>query len=640
MSVRALASNVSRAAWPAVEPLERRTLLSGPYLIGTPSAGGAIFDHARNRVYVPSGGGNILRFDLNTKAMLAPWTGIGGNLGGGDITPDGKFLYVADGVMAGGSSMVHKITIDTGAVKHLPYTLNYDDSAKNVVVADGKAWVGHYGQWGALRAIDLANDAYTTPGPNLYGGFVVRGKSRTTLWSSDDGSSPSTGAVYDAGSNTWTEKWSAGSTTAAVSPNGAEVALGEGFVNNKLVLLRTAPQYRMNVGYDPDGSTLYTLDDAANKVVAVNPLNGAVRFSFGIADDVSTYVTSGRAFTGAASDDGRWLLLTGSAGVRVYDLTPYKPAATGSIAGNVFDDLDADGVKDAGEVALANWKVFLDADKDGVLDSGEKTASTDSAGNYKFGGLAAGSHRVREVLSSGWRRTGPASDYYDVTLSSAQVVTGKHFGNTQKVLISGTVWNDLDGDGIKEAGEGGLANRKIFLDADKDGVWDAAEKYVLSDPAGNYSFKTLAAGSYRVREVLPSGWRRTAPSASYHDFTLSNGASATGKNFGSTQKILIAGTVFQDLDGDRIKDAGEGGLSGRRVFIDSDGDGQWDSTEKSVLTDSAGNWKFTALSAGTYRVRVAPVAGWKLTTPTAGYHAVTLSSAGTGTGKLFGQKRI
>jgi hypothetical protein len=37
---------------------------------------------------------------------------------------------------------------------------------------------------------------------------------------------------------------------------------------------------------------------------------------------------------------------------------------TASIAGTLFNDLDADGVKDSGEGALSNWKLWLDSDKD------------------------------------------------------------------------------------------------------------------------------------------------------------------------------------------------------------------------------------------------------------------------------------
>lgn len=325
---------------------------------------------------------------------------------------------------------------------------------------------------------------------------------------------------------------------------------------------------------------------------------------------------------------------------------PPPPPASGSIAGTVFKDGDADGVKETGDTGLGGWKAFIDADKDGVLDTGEKTATTDSSGNYKFTGLAAGSYRVREVTGSGWRRTSPSAGYHTVTLASGQAGTGKNFGNTQNVLISGTIWNDLDGDGVKDVGDSAtttepvLSGWKVYIDANKNGLLDTGEKTATTNSSGVFEFSLLPAGTYRLREVLPSGWRRTAPSSGYFDLTLGNGASATGKNFGNTQKILISGSVFNDADGDRVKDSTEAKLSGWRVFIDADGDGIYDSGEKSVLTDTSGNFSFKSLAAGTYNVRVVQQSGWTRTTPTSGYFSITLSAGASSTGKLFGERKI
>lgn len=87
------------------------------------------------------------------------------------------------------------------------------------------------------------------------------------------------------------------------------------------------------------------------------------------------------------------------------------------ISGTLFNDLNGNGNKDSTDVGLANRKVWLDADKDGVLDSGEKTATTNAAGNYLFSGLTrGGSFRVRQAVPSGWRPTGPSTNYYDLAL--------------------------------------------------------------------------------------------------------------------------------------------------------------------------------------------------------------------------------
>ena len=84
--------------------------------------------------------------------------------------------------------------------------------------------------------------------------------------------------------------------------------------------------------------------------------------------------------------------------------------------------------------------------------------------------------------------------------------------------------------------------------------------------------------------------------------TLTTGQKVTGRNFGVTTAVLISGSVFNDANGDKLRNSGETELSGWRVFVDKDKDGIFDAGEN-----------------GTF--------------------AVTLSSGGSATGKLFGEKR-
>jgi hypothetical protein len=59
-----------------------------------------------------------------------------------------------------------------------------------------------------------------------------------------------------------------------------------------------------------------------------------------------------------------------------------------SITGQVFLDLNADGVKQPGEPGLKDRTLYLDLNNNGVQDTGEPTAPTDPSGNYAFTGLA------------------------------------------------------------------------------------------------------------------------------------------------------------------------------------------------------------------------------------------------------------
>src|SRR5258707_14247165 len=47
----------------------------------------------------------------------------------------------------------------------------------------------------------------------------------------------------------------------------------------------------------------------------------------------------------------------------------------------------------------------------------------------------------------------------------------------------------------------------------------------------------------------------------------------------------IQGTIWQDLNNNGIQDTGELGLANRVVYIDTDGNGRFDSGEPSLVTD-------------------------------------------------------
>lgn len=88
--------------------------------------------------------------------------------------------------------------------------------------------------------------------------------------------------------------------------------------------------------------------------------------------------------------------------------------------------------------------------------------------------------------------------------------------------IQGIKWNDLNGNGVQDAGESGLAGWTIYLDQNNNSKLDAGETSTLTDANGNYSFTDLAAGTYTVAEVMKPGWQQTSPSA------VTNGSFETG----------------------------------------------------------------------------------------------------------------
>ena len=89
--------------------------------------------------------------------------------------------------------------------------------------------------------------------------------------------------------------------------------------------------------------------------------------------------------------------------------------AKGEIDGTVWNDLNNNGIHDAGDPGLAGWTVFADLPDathpfgNGVLDPGEVSTTTAADGSYKLTGLLPGAtYYIREVLQSNWQEVTPA----------------------------------------------------------------------------------------------------------------------------------------------------------------------------------------------------------------------------------------
>ncbi len=180
--------------------------------------------------------------------------------------------------------------------------------------------------------------------------------------------------------------------------------------------------------------------------------------------------------------------------------------ALAQIGGQKFNDLDADGVRDEGEPGLAGWIIQLDKNGDGSIDA---TATTDEYGYYRFTDLGPGSYRITEAGREGWLSTGAVSHTL-VTRSGADI-GGADFANVRAASISGVKFEDVDGDGVRDDGEAGLAGWTIFLDANGNGSLDSGESYAVTDAEGAYRFDNLLPGNYVVAEVMRDGWMQTSP---------------------------------------------------------------------------------------------------------------------------------
>ena len=266
-----------------------------------------------------------------------------------------------------------------------------------------------------------------------------------------------------------------------------------------------------------------------------------------------------------------------------------------------FQDTNANGVKDAGEPGLATWVInaYADTVPDGVLSVAEFTAgpagtsTTDASGNYSIGALTPGKYVVCEVLQAGWIQssgggadecTGSATlgaDGYAITLTSGQTDADNDFGNYQNATKTGMKFQDTNANGVKDAGEPGLATWVInaYADTVPDGVLSVAEFTAgpagtsTTDASGNYSIGALTPGKYVVVRGPPDlvdpelpGWcrrvhRLATLGADGYAITLTSGQTDADNDFGNYQNATKTGMKFNDLNANGVKDAGEPGLA-------------------------------------------------------------------------------
>ncbi len=220
----------------------------------------------------------------------------------------------------------------------------------------------------------------------------------------------------------------------------------------------------------------------------------------------------------------------------------------GTISGAAFNDSNANGLLDTGETSTSGKTIFIDTNQNLKLDAGELSAVTDSVGKYKFSNLTPGTYYLSRVYPSGYKMSNNAFGYVTVTVGSAQDVTGIHIGSTtgtttpggggadpNTASISGYLWNDNNANGIQDGTETRNSGKVVYIDANANGILDSTEKKTTTDASGNYLFSSLAASTYRVRRVLPAGYKMVSPSAGYQLVTLLVGQALAGVNLGSKQ---------------------------------------------------------------------------------------------------------
>ena len=333
----------------------------------------------------------------------------------------------------------------------------------------------------------------------------------------------------------------------------------------------------------------------------------------------------------------------------------------GSITGTIWNDRFRDGARDVDvtgtylDPGLSGWEVFLDLNRNLAFDVGEPTTTTDANGIYTFTDLQVGDYEVFEVIPTGWETTLGYDFSQTVTVWAGAVSVARDFANynlsaTLPGTVSGFAWSDLNANGVRDtdlAGaftDPGIAGRTVFIDLNANGILDSTDPSTTTGSDGSYTFNNVNPGTLTVIEVIPAGWSATNPSTAAQTVVLRNGGTLTGVSFGTyaRQEGVLAGTVYNDANASGSRDAGEAGLPGLTVWLDTNNNGILDVGEPQTTTsddkfftptvNEAGTWEFTHLPTGNYTVRVQIPDRLSATPSGARSFSVSLAPAGSQTG--------
>ncbi|RUR85246.1 hypothetical protein DSM107007_25850 [Nostoc sp. PCC 7120 = FACHB-418] len=332
---------------------------------------------------------------------------------------------------------------------------------------------------------------------------------------------------------------------------------------------------------------------------------------------------------------------------------------TASLGDFVFNDVNNNGIQDAGEIGVGGVTVELINPANGDVIA---TTTTDANGGYGFSGLTPGEYQVKFTAPAGYNFSLANQGNNDALDSDANVSTGitqtltlasGEFNGTLDAglvplaSLGNFVFEDKNANGIQDAGETGIGDATVKL-LDTSGNVIAT---TTTDGNGLYSFTNLRPGDYKVQFVQPNGFNGVSPqNVGGNDaidsdglisdvVNLSPGENDTTVDAGFYKTASLGDFVFNDVNNNGIQDAGEVGVAGVSVTLTGGGadgiiNGIGDTTV-TTTTNAGGNYNFAELTPGQqYQVGFSGLpAGFQFTQANVGANDVVDSDANPSTGK-------
>jgi len=313
------------------------------------------------------------------------------------------------------------------------------------------------------------------------------------------------------------------------------------------------------------------------------------------------------------------------------DMGIYQPASLGNF---VWNDRNANGTQDPDEEGVPAVTVNLLRPDGTVVNS----TVTDPSGFYQFTDIVPGDYIVEFVSPDGMVLS-PVDQGGDdqadsdadpnsgqtplITLTSGTNDPTWDAGLYQTGSIGNFVWNDVDGNGIQDGGEGGVPGVVVEL-FDADGT---LLQTTTTDDAGGYLFDNLPPGDYYLEVTKPDDRVFTSYDSGDDDgrdsdvnptsnrtpvITLDPGEDDDTIDVGLTEPASIGRFVWLDEDQDGLKGDNEPGVAGIVVnLFNSETQELVDTT----VTDANGFFEFSEVTPGEYALEFQRPTNYEFTEP-------------------------
>ncbi|MBK9151781.1 MAG: carboxypeptidase regulatory-like domain-containing protein [Saprospiraceae bacterium] len=307
----------------------------------------------------------------------------------------------------------------------------------------------------------------------------------------------------------------------------------------------------------------------------------------------------------------------------------------GAIGDFVWEDLNLNGIQDPGEPGIRNVLVRLRNQSNVII----RSTITDANGFYLFDNLPAGIYSVQFTTPVGYIPTlqdQGADDSKDsdpdpntgitvqYTLAPGQTNLTIDAGYYRLGRIGDFVWEDLDSDGIQDAGEPGIPNVTVILTG-TDALGNPVNQSTTTNAMGMYEFINLVPGTYTVTFVRPgSNYLSSPANVGLNDavdsdanevtgatapFFLSSNENNTTVDAGFYRCAKVGDFVWLDTGTqENIQDAGDIGLNNITVelYLASNPSTPIETqvTRNSPIDGRPGYYLFECVKPGVYFIKV------------------------------------